>query len=104
VSTLLGQARQQARDGQLEQASASLERALRIEPSNPWVWHQLALVRLFQNQEEQAAQMATRSNTFARDRDLQARNWRVIAQARERQGDLEGAGEAAGHAQRLGGG
>lgn len=103
VAALASQASQQARAGDLEQASASLERAVRIEPDNPWVWHQLALVRLFQRQDEQAAQLAARSNALTADASLQARNWKVIAQAKERVGDPEEAASAAARARALGG-
>ena len=103
VAALTTQANQQTRAGNLEQASATLERALRIEPDNPWLWHQLSLVRLFQHQDEQAAQLAARSNSLTADAALQARNWRVVAQARERTGDAEQASAAAARARALGG-
>ena len=103
VAALTTQANQQTRSGDLEQASATLERALRIEPDNPWLWHQLSLVRLFQHQDEQAAQLAARSNSLTADAALQARNWRVVAQARERTGDAEQASAAAARARALGG-
>ncbi|MCU0935378.1 MAG: tetratricopeptide repeat protein [Gammaproteobacteria bacterium] len=103
VAALTSQAGQQARAGDLEQAAASLERAVRIEPDNAWVWHQLALVRLFQRQDDQAAQLAARSNALTADAALQARNWRVIAQAKERAGDAEEAASAAARARSLGG-
>ena len=76
---------------------------MRIEPDNPWLWHQLSLVRLFQHQDEQAAQLAARSNSLTADAALQARNWRVVAQARERTGDTAQAGAAAARARALGG-
>jgi predicted Zn-dependent protease len=103
AAALLGQANEQTRAGELDQASSSLERALRIEPNNPWIWHQLAQVRLSQRQDEQAVQMAGRSNTLTSDRGLQARNWRVIAQARARLGQEEAARSAAAKARDLGG-
>lgn len=103
VGGLLAQAAQQVQAGELDQGSASLERALRIEPDNPWIWHQLAVVRLLQKQDAQAAQLAARSNALTADRGLQARNWRVVAQARERLGDREGASNAAARARALGG-
>lgn len=103
VAALTKQANQQTRAGNLEQASATLERALRIEPDNPWLWHQLSLVRLFQHQDEQAAQLAARSNSLTADTALQARNWRVVAQARERTGDTAQASAAAARARALGG-
>ena len=102
AAALLNQASQQARVGELEQASATLERALRIEPDNPWIWHQLGLVRLFQRQDEQAAQLAARSNSLTSDAGLQARNWRLIAQSKERLGETDDARSAAARARALG--
>jgi len=102
AAVLLNQASQQARAGELEQASATLERALRIEPDNPWIWHQLGLVRLFQRQDEQAAQLAARSNALTSDAGLQARNWRLIAQSKERLGETDDARSAAARARALG--
>jgi predicted Zn-dependent protease len=99
----VGQASQHVRKGELEQASASLERALRIEPDNPWLWHQLGLVRLFERQDEQAAQLAARSNALTSDPGLQARNWRLIAQSKERLGESDEARSAAARARALNG-
>ena len=36
--------RRQSADGQYDQAVASVERALRIEPGNPWLWLELAQI------------------------------------------------------------
>ncbi len=102
VIALLNRANEQSRAGDLDQAGASLERALRIDPDNPWLWHRLALVRLFQKQNEQAVSMAGKSNALAPgNRRLQADNWRLIAQARERMGQLAGARSAAARAAEL---
>jgi Tfp pilus assembly protein PilF len=85
-------ARADAAAGNLASAAASLERALRIEPRNPRLWHELARVRLKQGQYAQAESVAARSNSWAADdRALRAENWRLIAQAREARGDTEGA-------------
>lgn len=88
VIALLDRAHQDAGAGRPEAAGASLERALRIEPRNPWLWHELAQLRLVQGQYAQAVSLAQKSNSFSRrDRHLQALNWRLIGQARVAQGN-----------------
>jgi Tfp pilus assembly protein PilF len=92
VAGLMDSARADTASGNLAGAAASLERALRIEPRNPRLWHELARVRLKQGQYAQAESVAARSNSWAgEDRALRAENWRLIAQAREARGDAEGA-------------
>ncbi len=95
VIALLDLARTDNEAGRREAAGASLERALRIEPRNPWLWHQLAQVRLTQGQYEQAISLARKSNSFAgRQSRVQAENWQVIGKARVAQGDSAGAEQA----------
>jgi Tfp pilus assembly protein PilF len=92
IAGLMDSARADAAAGNLAGAAASLERALRIEPRNPRLWHELARVRLKQGQHAQAESVAARSNSWAGDdKMLRAENWRLIAQAREARGDAEGA-------------
>lgn len=92
---LLAQARQAAQGGELDVAEARLERALRIEPRNAVLWHYMAKLRLYQGRYSQAAGLAAKSNSLNRDdRVLQADNWRIIAHARHRAGDLAGAERA----------
>lgn len=93
VLALLAQANVAARDGDLAVAEARLERALRIEPRNPVLWYYLAKLRLHQGRLKQAAGLAAKSNSLDRsgNRQLQADNWRIIAHARYRDGDLDGA-------------
>lgn len=92
VMTLLSKAQHQSAAGQLDEAGESLERALRIEPRNPVLWHDLARVRLEQGQYRQAENLAAKSNVLAgTHRYLQPKNWRIIGEARSRQGDLQGA-------------
>ena len=43
-AALLEQGRAQLAAGDYSQAAASLERAIRIEPGNPWLWLELAKV------------------------------------------------------------
>jgi predicted Zn-dependent protease len=92
VVSLMEQAHAQAAAGQTDQAGASLERALRIEPLNPLLWQELARVRLGQGQYLQAEHLAAKSTSLAGgDRRLRAENWRIIGQARSRRGDIQGA-------------
>ncbi len=92
VLALLNKAHGQAAAGRMDAAGADLERALRIEPRNPVLWQELARVRLEQGQYRQAENLAAKSNALAGgSRYLQAENWRIIAEARSRRGDLQGA-------------
>jgi len=95
VIALLDLAKTDNEAGRREAAGASLERALRIEPRNPWLWHELAQLRLTQGQYEQSISLAQKSNSFAgQDHRLQALNWRTIGDARVAQGDSSGAEQA----------
>ncbi|TVP90224.1 MAG: tetratricopeptide repeat protein [Pseudomonadaceae bacterium] len=95
VLALLTSARQQEGQGDLNAASASLERAMRIAPREPQVLHQLAQVRLAQGDAAQAEQLAQRGLSYADGRPtLQASLWQLIAEAREKQGDRSGAEQA----------
>ena len=95
VIALLDQAQLHNEAGQRDAAGASLERALRIEPRNPWLWHELAQLRLTQGQYAQAVSLARKSTSFAvQDRHLQALNWRLIGNARVAQGDTSAAEQA----------
>ncbi len=83
VAGLMDSARADVAAGRLANAAASLERALRIEPRNPRLWHELAQVRLRQGQFAQAASLAQRSNSWVgSDAALREANERLIEQAR----------------------
>ena len=87
VAGLMEGARNDVAAGRLANAAASLERALRIEPRNPRLWHELALVRLKQGEYTQVESLAARSNSWAgSDSALRAENQRLIEQAREAAG------------------
>ena len=101
IAGLMDSARADAAAGRLANAAASLERALRIEPRNPRLWHELARVRSRQGQHAQAENVAVRSNSFAGDdRALRAENWKLIAETRNARGDKEGARQALEQANR----
>lgn len=92
VLALLTTAQQQQAGGDLNGASSSLERAQRVAPREPQVLYRLAQVRMAQGDAAQAEQFARRGLTFANGRPaLQANLWDLIGQAREKQGDSQGA-------------
>ncbi|MDH5408636.1 MAG: hypothetical protein OEY00_08510 [Gammaproteobacteria bacterium] len=92
VLALLQSANEAARTGKMHRAESQLERALRIEPRNPTLWHYMAKLRLHQDRHGEAAGMAAKSNALAgRDKKLRTDNWRIIAHARHQQGDIKGA-------------
>lgn len=84
ASALLESAAQNLHAGRLDQAAATLERALRIEPRNPAILHYLGQTRLQQGQYQQAESLAAKSSTLAgRDLALRERNAWLIAEARQ---------------------
>lgn len=88
VVALVQNARDEMSAGRLSAAAANIERALRIEPRNPTLWHELARINLHQGQPARAAQLAAKSNALADDDlALRAANWRLIGQARTQTGD-----------------
>jgi predicted Zn-dependent protease len=96
VTVLMKRADEQRRGGDLDGATVSLERALRISPEDAVLWHELAEVRMAQRQYDGVVQLAAKSNALASPTDagLRGSNWRLIAQARRAQGDVAGAREA----------
>lgn len=102
VVALLDTARSDADAGRMDAAAATLEHALRIEPRNALLWHELASLRMRQGQSDQAASLAAKSNALAgANRALKAKNWRLIAHARNERGDSAGANTALQKAEEL---
>ncbi len=87
--------------GQYPQAALAIEQALRIEPRNPWLWHELAKVRSQQQRYHQAVQLAAKSNALSRDARLQAANWLLISAAYKRVGNHAKARMAKERAERI---
>ena len=95
VDALSQRAEQQRQSGDHSGAAATLERALRIQPQEPFLWNRLARVRLEQGQVDSAGSLAARSNALAGDEaNLKQNNWDIIAVSRRRAGDVQGALEA----------
>lgn len=94
VRKLLETAQKHTDQAQYNDAAATLERALRIEPRNAALWQALARVRLQQGQPEQAASLAVKSNALAETDRVRAGNWRLIGEAALARGDTAGADQA----------
>jgi len=102
VSSLIESAHADAAAGRLANATASMERAIRLAPRNPRLWQELARLRLQQGEFDQAEQVALRSNSLTRgDASLRFENWNIIAQSREARGDSAGASSARALAKRI---
>src|SRR3972149_315140 len=102
VVALLDDADKYATTGKKQEAVASIERALRIDPKNPLLWHKLGQVRLQEGNWDQAIAMAKKSSVLAPgNRLLQSENWMIIARASEGKGDTAGAMHARDMAKQL---
>jgi tetratricopeptide (TPR) repeat protein len=95
VVALRNEAEASLESGDLDNAAVTLERAIRIQPRNPDLWHDLAQVRLRQQQPGLAEDLAKKSNLHAKGNySLIRANWAIIAEARRLKGDTEGAADA----------
>lgn len=102
VASLLAVAERQKKAGELEAAVATLERALSIEPRNSVIWSRMAELRFEQGRYDQAAQLAAKSNLFVgTNMALQARNYRLVALAKDTMGDRTAAAAALRQAEQL---
>lgn len=89
---LLQQSRHSAASGDLESAISYVERAIRLSPRDSALWLQLARLQLDAGRAARAEQTAQKALSLAgRERDLERDSWLVIADAREAQGDADGA-------------
>ncbi len=92
VRHLMKDASYLGRQGDLDAAVTTIERALRIQSRNAGLWHQLASFRLQQDQPGPAENLAKKSNILAGgDLELKRKNWTLISIARRRLGNEEGA-------------
>ena len=73
VNALLAQADGARRAGNLDSAIASAERALRIAPSDPAVYYELAVLRLRQGDRARAEQLARKGLSYQPDAELRQR-------------------------------
>jgi tetratricopeptide (TPR) repeat protein len=95
VLSLLQQADQLRTAGDLAGASARLERAQRIAPTEPEVYFQLSSLRLEQGSLEDAVNIATQGIDLAgSDQAMKRDLYTVIARSKDALGDAAGAAEA----------
>lgn len=88
VISLMEEAETYRANGQLEPASASLERALRISPRDPVLRERLGWLRLEQGDPFQAKELARMAVVYATGRPLvQASAWELIAEAEAKIGN-----------------
>lgn len=105
VLALARQAQESRAAGRYEASLGQLERALRIEPRNPFVWQALAETHLLLQHADQAENAAQKSTSLGRGNPyLESGNWRLIAAARQQKGDGSGAQHATSRADELSGG
>lgn len=91
VVALLDEAGAAESKGRFESASATLERAIRIDSKNAVPWNRLARIRLAQGKLQQALTLARRSNSLAAGNyPLQLDNWLLILQVKEKVRDVQG--------------
>jgi predicted Zn-dependent protease len=103
ASALVAQAHVQANGGEFGAASATLERALRIEPDNPLLWVELGRLQLQQANAVQADGMGRKALALATgDPAAQSSAWRLIADALRARGRNGEAAEADRRASALG--
>jgi tetratricopeptide (TPR) repeat protein len=85
--SLVAQAHRLLTQGDIDGASSTLDRALRIEPSNPLLWIELGRVRLTESDAHQAEVCARKALALASgDHAAQAQAGRVLADALRAQG------------------
>lgn len=95
AASLAAQAEKQRQQGDYVAAAATLERAIRIQPREAYLWNRLARVRLDQKNYTQASSLAQKSNALSKDQaQIKEDNWGMIAATRRATGDTKGAEDA----------
>ena len=80
--------------GDLDGASATLDRALRIEPNNPLLWVELGRLRIAESDAHQAESCARKALSLGSgDRSAQAQAGRLLVDALRAQGRNQEAAE-----------
>ena len=94
-SALVKQARGQSGKGDFAGATATVERALRIEPDNPLLWIELGQVHLAEGNAPQAESMGRKAVALATgDPNAQSASWRLVGDALRARGRTLDATEA----------
>jgi tetratricopeptide (TPR) repeat protein len=92
---LVGQAEAQRKKGDLPGAAVTMDRALRIEPSNPLLWIEMGRLRMDQRNYAQAENMGRKALSMSvGDDSTQSAAWELIAQSLRARGRNSEAAEA----------
>ncbi len=90
VLDLLKQSKAAIDQGNYNEAESLLKRALRIEPDNAWIWHNMAVLQFYRENYQQAVQQALKSNNLAKNNQkLKSNNYKVIKQSYIKLGEPE---------------
>lgn len=82
VLDLLAQSKSAIEENNYTDAEGLLKRALRIEPGNAWLWHNMAVLKFYQQDYQQAIQQALKSNNLEKNNSkLRTNNAKVIRQS-----------------------
>jgi len=99
---LVAQAQTQRKKGDLPGATVTLERALRIEPSNPLLWVEMGRLRMDQRSYAQAEGMGRKALAMSVGDDrTQSQAWQLIADSLRARGQNSQAQEALERAKAL---
>jgi len=95
VVALLADADNSYQQGNIDGSVATIGRALRIEPRNALLLHKLAVLKWAQEEPELAINLAKKSALLAEGNGgLKKKNWLLITDIYEQQGDLANANSA----------
>jgi predicted Zn-dependent protease len=99
---LVSQAEAQRKKGDLPGATATMERALRIEPNNPLLWVEMGRLRMDQRNYAQAEGMGRKALSMSVGDDrTQSQAWQLIADSLRARGKNPEAQQAADRAKAL---
>lgn len=95
ILALVSEADRSSREGDLESAVVTIERALRIDSRNPALTYKLAKLRLKQSKPRLAEDLAKKAALLAvNDPEIKKQSWLLISEARLQQKNYLGAKEA----------
>lgn len=84
AAALFTDAQSALQSGRLAESEMLLERALRIEPRNPYYWHTMAQVKYRQGQYRETVQFCLKAGSLAgKESQLAARNKELLGQAKK---------------------
>lgn len=99
VGSLFASAEKSSYSGSLDNAAASIERAIRIEPRNPTLLYKLAEIRIKQSKPRLAEDLTKKALLLSgKDNRLKKQCWLLIGNARIMQNNAAGAKEAKANA------